>query len=71
MKNVLPASLACLVLAAAAAGPGARPIAAHHAVTPFYDLSKSVEFDGVVTRWIFKNPHSFLFLMVTDDQVES
>jgi hypothetical protein len=46
---------------------GASAVEAHHAVTPFYDMSKSVEFDGVVTRWIFKNPHSFLYLMVTDE----
>jgi hypothetical protein len=43
-------------------------VGAHHAVTPFYDLTKTVEFDGVVTRWIFRNPHSFLYLEVVDEK---
>jgi hypothetical protein len=55
-------------LVAAAALSASTFVGAHHAVTPFYDLSKTVEFDGVVTRWIFKNPHSFLYLEVTDEK---
>ena len=42
------------------------PLTAHHAVAPFYDLTKTVEFDGVVTKWLFKNPHSFIYLEATD-----
>jgi len=64
--KTLPVACACLVGLATLALPA--PAAAHHAVTPFYDLSKTVEFDGTVTRWIFKNPHSFLYLEVIDEK---
>ena len=54
-KRVASALLAagCLVAASAAA---------HHASAPFYDDTRSVEARGVVTRFEFKNPHSFLYL---------
>mgnify|MGYP003320070742 FL=1 len=38
------------------------PAVAHHASGPFYDNTKSAEANGVVTRFLFRNPHSFLFL---------
>ena len=38
------------------------PATAHHASAPFYDNTKSVEAVGTVTRFLFRNPHSFLFL---------
>ena len=37
---------------------------AHHASAPFYDPENRVEFEGIVTRWVFRNPHAFLFLDV-------
>lgn len=43
------------------------PAAAHHASAPFYDSENKVEFEGTVTRWVFRNPHAFLFLDVTND----
>jgi hypothetical protein len=53
------------------------PAAAHHASAPFYDPENRVEFEGTVTRWVFRNPHAFLFLdvegpdgAVTEWQVE-
>jgi hypothetical protein len=39
-----------------------RPAAAHHSSTPFYDDTKRVEAVGTVSRFIFRNPHSFLFI---------
>ncbi|MXY16951.1 MAG: hypothetical protein F4057_04095 [Acidobacteria bacterium] len=57
---VAPACLAAVGLAAASA-------AAHHASAPFYDDTRSVEARGVVTRFEFKNPHSFLYLEGTTD----
>lgn len=39
---------------------------AHHSSTPFYDSSKSVDIEGTVARFIFKNPHAFLYLNVSD-----
>ncbi len=38
------------------------PANAHHASGPFYDNSKSAEAVGTVTRFVFRNPHSFLYV---------
>ena len=38
------------------------PVDAHHASEPFYDATKSVEAVGVVTKFVFRNPHSFLYV---------
>lgn len=54
-RRVATAVMAAGLLAAASA-------AAHHASAPFYDDTRSVEARGVVTRFEFKNPHSFLYL---------
>ena len=43
------------------------PVNAHHASAPFYDPDTRVEFEGTVTRWVFRNPHAFLFLDVAND----
>ena len=53
------AALAATAVMAMLAG---APADAHHASAPFYDNTKSVEAEGVVTRFLFRNPHSFLFL---------
>ena len=46
------------------------PVFAHHASAPFYNPEDRVEFEGTVTRWVFRNPHAFLFLDVTGDNGE-
>jgi hypothetical protein len=53
-----------LTLAAAAAGVmlARTPAAAHHSSAPFYDDTKRVEAVGTVARFVFRNPHSFLFI---------
>ena len=43
------------------------PVGAHHASAPFYDSAKSVEANGVVTRFVFRNPHSFLYVDAEGD----
>jgi len=43
------------------------PAKAHHSAAPFYDATKHVEVKGVVTRFLFKNPHSFLYFDATDE----
>lgn len=42
------------------------PSLAHHSSTPFYDPDpeKRVEIEGAVTRFVFRNPHAFLYLDV-------
>lgn len=47
------------------------PAIAHHASAPFYDNTKSVEAVGVVTRFVFRNPHSFLYVDGTDENGET
>jgi hypothetical protein len=44
------------------------PALAHHSSAPFYDDSKKVDIAGAVTKFLFKNPHSFLYIEVTDDK---
>ena len=60
MKKALWISLA-LVL-------GDLPAAAHHSSAPFYDDTKRVDAVGTVARFVFRNPHSFLFI---DGQTEA
>lgn len=45
---------------------GAVPAVAHHSSGPFYDASRKVEAQGPVTRFVFKNPHAFLYLDSAD-----
>ena len=42
------------------------PVLAHHASGPFYDPEDRVEIQGTVTRFVFRNPHAFLFVDVPD-----
>jgi hypothetical protein len=44
------------------------PASAHHAATATFDLSQSLEIEGVVTKFAFNNPHVAIYLMVTDEQ---
>lgn len=64
-----------LALAAATVLSGSAllyvPVSAHHASAPFYDPETRVEFQGTVTRWVFRNPHAFLFLNVDNDDGSS
>lgn len=41
---------------------------AHHGSAISYDLSKQVTLTGVVTEWIWKNPHCFVMFDVTGEQ---
>ena len=43
------------------------PVLAHHASGPFYDPDRRVEIEGTVKRFVFRNPHAFLFVEVADD----
>ncbi|MBL4819853.1 MAG: hypothetical protein JKY98_02525 [Gammaproteobacteria bacterium] len=40
------------------------PAIAHHSSGPFYDPQNRVDIEGTVTRFVFKNPHAFLYLDV-------
>ena len=62
MVRLLLWTTAALAAAAVATVVIDTPATAHHASAPFYDNTKSVEAIGTVTRFLFRNPHSFLFL---------
>ena len=34
---------------------------AHHSAAPFYDSAKKAQAEGHVTRFLIRNPHSFLY----------
>ena len=61
MKVMLWVAATAVVVTAAMVMMDA-PASAHHASGPFYDNSKSVEAVGTVTRFVFRNPHSFLYV---------
>jgi len=56
-----------MILAVALAG-GASVASAHHGSAISYDLSKQMTVTGVVTEWVWKNPHCFVMFEVTDAQ---
>lgn len=43
------------------------PVLAHHSSTPFYDPDQRVEIEGAVTRFVFRNPHAFLYVDVAGE----
>ena len=55
-----------LLVVALASMAGAA--SAHHGSAISYDLSKQVTVTGVVTEWVWKNPHCFVMFDVTDEQ---
>jgi hypothetical protein len=61
MKRLLWIS-SLVALAAVGLVIAKRPAAAHHSSTPFYDDTQRVEAVGTVSRFIFRNPHSFIFI---------
>ena len=46
------------------------PAEAHHSSEPFYDDTKDVEVIGTVTRFNFRNPHSFVFIEAENEDGE-
>ena len=51
-------ALAALLLASAA-----LPVSAHHSAAPF-DMTKQVSLQGTVEKWVWANPHSWLYIRV-------
>ena len=44
------------------------PLFAHHGTGSSYDTSKTVSLNGVVSKFVWSNPHSQLYFDVTDKQ---
>lgn len=59
--RILRTAVAALVILLTA------PVVAHHASAPFYDPENRISIQGSITRFVFRNPHAFLFLDVTDE----
>jgi hypothetical protein len=54
-----------LVAGVALLAGGSRAYA-HHSFSAEYDASQKVEIQGVVTTFVWRNPHSFMMIDVTD-----
>jgi hypothetical protein len=46
----------------------AAPLPAHHSFGAEYDASKPITVTGVLTKIEWTNPHSFIYIDVTDDK---
>lgn len=60
-------NLKLLVSVATLAGALAAPAAAHHGTSVNYDQSRTITISGTVTEFHWRNPHSTLFVDVTDE----
>jgi hypothetical protein len=57
--------LVLLLVGAVVFGAGGR-VFAHHSFTAAYDSTKRIEIEGVVKEFIWRNPHSFVRVEVTN-----
>ena len=69
--NVRHWMAAAAAVVAATALLAVVPALAHHSSAPFYDSGRRVDIQGVVTRFVFRNPHAFLYLDVVDAGVKT
>jgi len=56
------------IVTGAALLAGASVASAHHSFTAAYDNTKRVEVEGVVKEFVWRNPHSFLRIEVTNKE---
>ncbi len=61
-RNILVLCAAAVLLG------GADPLVAHHSFTAAYDTTKRMEVEGVVTEFVWRNPHSFVRIEVTTQE---
>jgi hypothetical protein len=45
----------------------AAPVYAHHSFTATYDEGKTVEIEGTLVQFMFRNPHAFVHIMAPDE----
>ena len=57
-----------LLLAGAATLAATNMALAHHSFTAAYDNTKRVEVEGVVKEFVWRNPHSFIRIDVTNKE---
>jgi hypothetical protein len=59
-RKILVLAAAVLVLA------GSGRVLAHHSFTATYDSSQQMQLEGTVKEFVWRNPHSFMRIDVTD-----
>jgi len=45
----------------------AAPLNAHHSFTATYDESKTIEIEGTLVQFMFRNPHAWVHVMAPDE----
>ena len=48
----------------------AMPVAAHHSFAAVYQADETVQIEGKVAQFLFRNPHSVLHVLAPDDNGE-
>ena len=66
MRRRVSTVMAALFMGAVGLLIGAASADAHHSQAPFYDLSKTIDIQGTVIQWEFRNPHPILHVEVAD-----
>lgn len=66
MTDVIEIKAVCRVLVATLGAALGAVAVAHHGVAPHYDAERPVKIDGVVAKFDFINPHSFLYVASVD-----
>ena len=64
----VPGRLA-VILAVALSLPGGQALA-HHSFAAYFVTTETITIEGVVTEWWFQNPHTRIYLDVTNDAGE-
>jgi hypothetical protein len=60
-----------LILAGLVLVTGSDRLSAHHSFSATYDSDDKVEIEGTVKEFVWRNPHSFMRLDVTDEAGET
>jgi hypothetical protein len=60
-----------LTLAACAIATSTATVHAHHSFSAVYDVSSTIELEGKVAQFLFRNPHSVLHVLVPDESGET